>query len=81
MNRYFHKVNKNSIPARKVPTLEMLGISEESFKHYPTANVHFFEEWYHAAKAWPKDKKLAIDVVHLRYNTRMIVWKGIYNIF
>ena len=70
------------MPATKVPTLEHIGITEEELvKNKPQRNTHIFEEWHHDNKRWPKDKRLAKDVVHLRYSARFIVWKAIHQYF
>ena len=81
LNRLFNKTNKNSLPLRQVPTLEMVGITEEAFANKPVKNRHIFEEWHHSDRKWPKDKSLAKDVVHLRNSARSIVWKAIHNYF
>ena len=82
LNRYFKNLNRASMPATRVPTLEMIGISEEAFvNNKPAKNTHIFEEWHHKEKRWPKDKNLAKDVVHLRYSARYHVWKGIHLYF
>ena len=84
MNRLFKTLNKNSFPARQVPTLEMVGITEEAFSkdsHKPIANTHIYEEWYHGDKKWPRDKSFAKEIVHLRNSARLGVWKAVHHYF
>ena len=82
LNRYFKKLNNESFPQRHVPTLEMIGISEEPLvKQKPVRNVHLYEEWHCGERKWPKDKRFAKDIVHLRYSARLIVWKAIHHYF
>ena len=81
LNRYFRKVNNESVPIRHVPTMANLGITEEEFTHKPTKNTHIYHEWHLKDSRWPKDKGLAKEVVHLRYSVRLHVWKAIHEYF
>ena len=82
LNRYFKSLNRNSLPRTRVPTMEMLGVTEDAFQsNRPVNNSHIFEEWHQKDRKWPKDLLLAKDIVHLRYSARLPVWKGIHKYF
>ena len=81
-NRYLKNLNRATLPQTRVPTLEMIGITEEPFiNNKPVKNTHIYEEWYCKDKKWPRDKSLARDIVHLKYSARAYAWKGIHQYF
>ena len=82
LNRYLKGLNNKSFPQTRVPTMEMLGITEEPLQAgKPARNTHIFEEWHHKDNRWPKDKSLTKEVVHLRHSIKYPVWKAIHQYF